>query len=213
MKCVHCGRRKGKRGCPLLGADICPACCAEVRAERRRCPESCPFLAASESYQAQRRKEKILAHGGAYIDERLRIFSDEEDLEAVGEIEHIVYLWERSRGRASDEEIARAYEGLATLRGTIAIVGEAPHPLASLLHEIIDGFPHCGKLAGPRIVGICRSLARLARAAGAEGGQNSERAYLERLESYHRYIDWTPVSIPPARPGSGGSGSRIIIPS
>ncbi|MBN1417365.1 MAG: hypothetical protein JXP34_01235 [Planctomycetes bacterium] len=213
MKCPHCGQRKGKRRCPLILADICPSCCAEVRAVPDRCPRDCPFFISSGQYQARRRKEKQTAHGAPYVEERKTVFPDEGDLLAAAEIEHIIYLWERRRGRMTDEEVARAYERLAGLLGPIAVVGETIPPVVSLLHQAIDRFPRCSKTPSARLPEICRGLARLARAGGAE---DSPRDYLDRLADYHQYVDWTPVEIPPAAPGtrgSGGSGSMIILPS
>ncbi|MDP2343669.1 MAG: hypothetical protein Q8O67_22105 [Deltaproteobacteria bacterium] len=44
MKCVKCGKRKGKRGCPALGGDICSECCGTHRLKEIACPASCSWL-------------------------------------------------------------------------------------------------------------------------------------------------------------------------
>jgi len=214
VKCPHCGQRKGKRRCPVLVAEICPTCCAEIRAAPRRCPKSCPFFAPSETYQARRRKEKIAAHGAAYMEERTRLYSDEDELEVVGEIEHIAYLWEKSLDRLTDEEVAVAYEGLAVLRGPIAVPGQVIHPLATVIHKTLDSMPNCKKLPASRICEIARTLARLARESG---GGSEPRAYLDRVASYHEHIDWHPIEfrVQPAGPGGWEriGRSNLIIPS
>lgn len=44
MKCVKCGRQKGKRACPALGGDICSACCGTHRLKEISCPADCQYL-------------------------------------------------------------------------------------------------------------------------------------------------------------------------
>ena len=42
--CVHCGKSKGKRACPALGGEICPACCGKYRLVEIACPADCKWL-------------------------------------------------------------------------------------------------------------------------------------------------------------------------
>lgn len=44
MKCVKCGKQKGKRACPALGGDICSACCGTHRLKEISCPADCTWL-------------------------------------------------------------------------------------------------------------------------------------------------------------------------
>jgi len=60
-KCARCRKRKAKRHCPGLAADLCPLCCGQHRNRDIRCPAGCPFLAQ----QAEGREQDI------FQDERL----------------------------------------------------------------------------------------------------------------------------------------------
>lgn len=44
MKCVKCGKQKGKRACPALGGDICATCCGTHRLKEISCPAGCTWL-------------------------------------------------------------------------------------------------------------------------------------------------------------------------
>lgn len=59
--CLLCGTRKAKRGCPALGRDICPVCCATKRHVEISCPPDCGYLSSSRAHPAavvQRRQER-----------------------------------------------------------------------------------------------------------------------------------------------------------
>lgn len=42
--CKLCQKRRGRRHCPALGADICPSCCGTERENTIDCPQSCEYL-------------------------------------------------------------------------------------------------------------------------------------------------------------------------
>ena len=52
MSCPSCGRRKGRRQCPALGANICTICCGTKRLVEIQCPETCVHLAAAREHPA-----------------------------------------------------------------------------------------------------------------------------------------------------------------
>lgn len=56
--CHHCGRRKAKRHCPALRAELCQLCCGEIRQKRVNCPSSCPYL-QHQTYQEQRKWQRF----------------------------------------------------------------------------------------------------------------------------------------------------------
>lgn len=56
--CHHCGRRKAKRHCPALRAELCQLCCGEIRQKRVNCPSSCIYL-QHQVYQEQRKWQKF----------------------------------------------------------------------------------------------------------------------------------------------------------
>lgn len=62
--CNQCHRRKAKRRCPALGAELCPLCCGLLRGKDLRCPPACPHLSRHRPYQEQKILDKKPQHGG-----------------------------------------------------------------------------------------------------------------------------------------------------
>ena len=61
--CPSCGRRRGRRTCPALGAEICPVCCGTKRLVEIRCPSDCAYLKSAELHPpaaVQRQQERDL---------------------------------------------------------------------------------------------------------------------------------------------------------
>jgi hypothetical protein len=59
--CPLCATRKAKRGCPALGRDICPVCCATKRHVEIACPPDCGYLTSARAHPAavvQRQQER-----------------------------------------------------------------------------------------------------------------------------------------------------------
>lgn len=52
MKCILCGKRKGKRSCPAKNTSICSQCCGEKRVVEIACPADCVYLTSGQSYQS-----------------------------------------------------------------------------------------------------------------------------------------------------------------
>ncbi|HSR68490.1 MAG TPA: hypothetical protein VLU25_11155 [Acidobacteriota bacterium] len=50
MKCILCGRRKGKRSCPAKNGLICPQCCGEKRMVEIDCPADCRYLRTGQRH-------------------------------------------------------------------------------------------------------------------------------------------------------------------
>jgi hypothetical protein len=62
MKCVVCGKVKGKRFCPAKNGQICPTCCGEKRVLEIACPEDCQYLSSGLSYQLLKKRVGALQH-------------------------------------------------------------------------------------------------------------------------------------------------------
>lgn len=60
-KCVSCKKRKGKRYCPSLGANLCSLCCGQLREKEIHCPKNCSYLTTHKPYQESRIIEKTQA--------------------------------------------------------------------------------------------------------------------------------------------------------
>lgn len=63
--CSHCHRRKAKRRCAALGADLCPLCCGLLRERKLHCPPACPHLARHRPYQ----EKKIIKKRPAFAED------------------------------------------------------------------------------------------------------------------------------------------------
>ena len=50
MICAYCHRRKAKRACPALRAQICTVCCGTKRLVEIRCPVDCGYLVSSRTH-------------------------------------------------------------------------------------------------------------------------------------------------------------------
>lgn len=55
MKCVLCGKRKGKRFCPAKNTYICAQCCGEKRVVEINCPPGCVYLTSGQGYQSAKK--------------------------------------------------------------------------------------------------------------------------------------------------------------
>lgn len=50
MLCPLCGSRRGRRGCPAVGKDICAICCGTKRLVEIACPADCSWLAGAREH-------------------------------------------------------------------------------------------------------------------------------------------------------------------
>jgi hypothetical protein len=48
--CPLCGSRRGRRGCPAVGKDICAICCGTKRLVEIACPADCSWLAGAREH-------------------------------------------------------------------------------------------------------------------------------------------------------------------
>ena len=49
--CKHCEKRRARRHCPGLAADICPQCCGEGRENTIDCPLDCVYLREARAHE------------------------------------------------------------------------------------------------------------------------------------------------------------------
>jgi hypothetical protein len=87
-QCAQCHKRKAKRFCPGLGADLCALCCGLLREKKIRCPSACPFLARHKPYQEDKliRKRRTFSEEVVH-DDRLHwlLLHLEAPLKEIGE--------------------------------------------------------------------------------------------------------------------------------
>ncbi len=186
--CSQCQKRRAKRRCPALGADLCPLCCGLLRGKKLRCPPACPHLSRHRPYQEQRTIQKTAPRGGDLPhDERLdwlilnieslleRIAAarpEFSDREAVLALEYAREKMEKARpallvsaepDRPGDEPGEAVYQAVDRCRYEGPIV--LPPPLQVYKKE--------EKLAG--LEQVIRTIKRLA------GSRLESRTYLEAL--------------------------------
>src|SRR3982751_5717464 len=74
--CPLCETRRGRRGCPALGTQICAVCCGTKRLAEIACPADCAYLATAREHppavavRQQQRDIDLLAHGLRDLSER-----------------------------------------------------------------------------------------------------------------------------------------------
>jgi len=52
VPCKLCGKRRARRHCPGIGADICPQCCGAERENTIHCPSTCEHLREARLHEA-----------------------------------------------------------------------------------------------------------------------------------------------------------------
>ncbi len=107
--CHQCGRRKAKRHCPALRAELCQLCCGEIRQKRINCPSSCPYL-KHQTYQEQRKWEKFKGQAKETL-------SDEKLAWLAAQIEMALYQIAKHQRDFNDYE---AFRILSNARDKIA---------------------------------------------------------------------------------------------
>ncbi len=133
-KCPRCLSRKGKRYCPALRTSICPLCCAEERLKTIACPSDCEHL-AGERYQHNRRKERALSQGKAFVDQQNELFMDPTAREFTFKLQADIFFFSSSFGAVSDTTLAETLDSLRSLSSRIFVPGRSPHPIFGFLAE------------------------------------------------------------------------------
>jgi len=136
MKCPLCGKKKGKRGCPLHdGASICSLCCAIVRTVEQ-C-EDCSHFKQAEQY----RKEQVRqGHAPEFI---MRI-----DDEVEAQVDQALQAIERGRleqGEARIRELYRENDDLSCTQyamGVVHLSREEPKQAAVYFQQAVKTYPY-----------------------------------------------------------------------
>jgi hypothetical protein len=186
--CSHCHRRKAKRRCPALGADLCPLCCGLLRGRSLRCPPACPHLARHRPYQEQKVIQKKLQHGGDVPrDDRLDwlILNIEALLERIA----------AGRPELTDRDAVLALESarekIERARPTLLITeppGRADNEPGELVFQGVERCRYEGKIVLPqplqvykkeeKLAGLDQVIQAVKRLAGID---LEARNYLENL--------------------------------
>jgi hypothetical protein len=211
VTCPLCSKRPAKRGCPALGKDICPTCCATKRLTEIRCPADCPYLDAAQKHPAAivRRQQE---HDIAILIGAMGRRPSEMQLQLFFLVASLVLRY-RPDGlmTLADADVADAAAAMAgTLeaagRGVIAELA-GTNAVSEGLRRNIDGFlAEIGKSGGPgfgrQAAEVLRAIERGARheAPGLGTEPNPYLALLARIMP------------PPPEEQVASPASPIIIP-
>lgn len=186
VRCVVCGRRKGKRRCPLKRALICSRCCGAYREEWEDCPEECPYM-SSETRREVREEDQVPQWEVRYLALRKSLFPDVVQLTTAVVFEMHTYLWCSEEGETppTDAELSATYDRVRRRLGGLFVAGDERDALAEfLLEEVEEGlFPgDTERPAGRRV--LQEVLSRLSELA-AERAENRPAwgGYWEELET------------------------------
>ncbi len=184
-KCPQCNRRKGKRLCPALNAEICETCCGTRRIKEIPCPLDCPIFQRTELERKRRLFEKDVGTRRWVPDAA----TSEERITALQlNLERVIAARDRSFHDVTDHEI------LAELQAALkAADGEAeseadesqPHSIRAAAFRMLKGEDVWGAdiEASERRAAVTR-VAEAVEHYAAEGG--GSRHYVEFL---HRAMD------------------------
>lgn len=213
MKCPLCESRKGKRRCPAITRDICPACCGEKRIVEIHCEPTCPFLAEGQRNEIGREWGEYLRHQEPA---KARLW--------LQVVEHMLPVI---------QAVEKAIVGMAgTLRDLADTeAGEALEALRQGYSAEESGIIYQPSSASPRVqavVAAVRDEVEALRKAAAEGGQGSVpasaiahclEALRDRLEFHASRPGVVPfvehlrrVAAPADWRGAGNTPSRLLIP-
>lgn len=133
-QCHHCRRRKAKRHCPALRAELCQLCCGELRQKKINCPPSCPYL-QHQAYQEQRKWQKLKA-------EPKEILKDEKLAWLVAQIEMAIHQLAQRQIINRDQEVFRllslAWDKIAASEKIILLPEEAMMKKASPEEALVN---------------------------------------------------------------------------
>jgi len=106
MKCVVCGKRKGKRPCPAKDGSICPPCCGEKRVLEINCPETCEYLKAGREHASAEFSRRLRSQDPARQEKSRRILTENQDV--VAHLEYTIAQQRLLSRDLSDDDVAQA---------------------------------------------------------------------------------------------------------
>jgi hypothetical protein len=212
MLCAICQKRRPRRYCPGVRADICPVCCGTEREVTVRCPSDCEYLVEARKHERTERLDPAtIPHRDITISEE---FLDEHsDLIAIlsGAL-----TGQASRSGAVDSDAREALAGLIqsyrTRQSGIIYEGLPANPLAADLHRAMQAAAVQFLTEERRALGISKTRdADILRvlvfldvfSIDRNNGRKYGRSFLDALLSFQ-----------PADASAGGeeSGSSLILP-
>ncbi len=108
MKCILCGKRKGKRFCPAKDTSICAQCCGEKRVVEIDCPSDCVFLSTGHSYQSIKKYTSQLRQEEDPVRRRKLYETGQQFGPLFGELERTIIGYAADLRTLTDQHILEA---------------------------------------------------------------------------------------------------------
>lgn len=175
--CQLCEKRRPRRYCPGVRADICAPCCGSEREETVDCPLDCEYLLAAREHE---RLPELSADDFPNRDIRITdTFLDEHGPLLVFLSQAVAHAALATQG-AVDNDIKEALEALIRTYRTLQ---------SGLIYETRPSNPYAGAIQQRVQEGIADLRRRLTEAAGMNTLRDSEilgvLVFLERLQMQH----------------------------
>ncbi|MGQ9618444.1 MAG: hypothetical protein ACUVUG_05725 [Candidatus Aminicenantia bacterium] len=179
--CVYCGKRKGKRSCPVLKGMICSQCCGEKRIKTIPCPENCSFLSTHMIYTKEKKVEKFAV-------EWVENFKDldRESLSILAGIEFLIYSYLYDFPSTLDIEIISGMEYTRRRFSPIVIPGEVRNIFGENLQEFLNMGIKEGSIDRNRILAVLDRLINFVKKVNGAKLQSNEfvKGFLSYMEKY-----------------------------
>ena len=184
--CPLCNKRPAKRGCPALGRDICPVCCATKRLVEIKCTEDCRYLEAGQRHPAAVVKKQIdqdvtrlMSTVGRLSEQQLQLFFLLQSMVLSYKPEGLVRLVDTDVALAVGalaNALETASKGVIFEEATASIVAEG---LRKAMKPVIEEVTKGGGSRAEREVAIV--LRAMERGAKHEGGYipDGDKSYLD----------------------------------
>lgn len=108
MKCILCGRRKGKRHCPAKNTLICAHCCGTKRVIEIDCPQDCAYLSSGGEYQELKRLDDQLRNSRDVDRNQRYLEALESWYEEIQTIEYEIAAYATEVSSLSDSDVLEA---------------------------------------------------------------------------------------------------------
>jgi hypothetical protein len=138
MSCAICQKRRPKRYCPGVRAEICPVCCGTEREVTVRCPSDCEFLIEARRHERPMEidPEKIPHQDVQLSDEFI-----ESNADLITVLSAAIVM-EADRSRLVDSDAREALAGLIqtyrTLQNGVIYESVPANPLAARLYRALQ---------------------------------------------------------------------------
>jgi len=195
--CPLCGERRGRRGCPALGHQICAVCCGTKRLVQIACPSDCAWLASAREHPpavAVRQQQRDV---GRFI-QMMRDFSERQSQVFLLVSTYLVRYEAPELQPLIDADVAEAMTALAATfetaaRGVIYEHRPASLPAERLVAGLKPLLAEAGKGGGTAFerdaAGVLRRVEEAVREVRDEDREN-RRAFLDLLA---RIVSKTPT--------------------